>query len=311
MDSGGSRPSMATETSEARKCNPSTAAALTTVLLLSIATWNVQGLSVHEGDLKIELLIEQLANANIDICALQETKVTAAEERSIKNSKLILFDSQSRHYGLGFVISPRISRYVVSHERLSDRVAVLDVRMPTRNGQFKMFRFVNAYGPTSQLARTSPIQLNFFYRQLSRAIRVPSRYEIFLLGDFNSKLGTLSMSEVDEGVISQHVGRYGTGKRNSNGEHLLNFLVSNDLFAANTAFQHPCRHRTTRVGYIAKPGRSRFSKETVPTFVQIDFIICRRRSKCLFTNARSYEHPRTVLKSDHKLVSAQIFIIIF
>ena len=100
--------------------------------------------------------------------------------------------------------------------------------------------------------------------------------------------------------------RFGTGKRNSNGESLLNFSVSNDLFAANTAFQHPCRHRTTRVGYIAKPGRSRFSKETVPTFVQIDYILCKRKSKCLLKNARSYEHPRTVLKSDHKLVCAQL-----
>ena len=102
------------------------------------------------------------------------------------------------------------------------------------------------------------------------------------------------------------MGRYGTGKRNNNGESLLNFLITNDLFAANTAFKHPCRHRTTRVGCIPKPGRSRFSSETIPTYVQIDFIICRKKSKCLLKNARSYEHPRLELKSDHRPVIAQI-----
>ena len=119
MDSGVSRPSMTTERSEVTKCNPSTTtAAIASVLLLSIATWNVQGLAVHESNLKIELLIDQLSQSNVDICALQETKVTVAEESSIKNHKLILFNSTSRHYGLGFVVSPRISRYVVSHDTL-------------------------------------------------------------------------------------------------------------------------------------------------------------------------------------------------
>ena len=72
-------------------------------------------------------------------------------EHKFSNHQLIIFDSDCRHYGLGFVISPRVQPYVTSYQRISDRVATLDVRLPTRNVGFKLFRFVNAYGPTNKL----------------------------------------------------------------------------------------------------------------------------------------------------------------
>ena len=203
-------------------------------------------------------------------------------------------------------MSPKIVDYVVSYKSISDRVAYLDIRLPTRNGNHKLIRFVNAYGPTSPLAKKNPKEISKFYNQLSKAIKIPSRQELYILGDFNAKLGTVTHEDREEGIITNHMGRYGTGKRNENGEQLLNFLLSHDLLACNTTFQHPCRHRTTRVGFIPKPGRAKNSKETVPTFVQIDYILCRRESRFLLNDARSYENGRTVIKSDHKLVLARL-----
>ena len=83
------------------------------------------------------------------------------------------------------------------------------------------------------------------------------------------------------------------------------------MFAVNTAFQHPSRHITTRVGSIAKPGRANAngSKETVPIYSQLDYVLCRSNAKCLFTNyARSYNHLREVITTDHKLVRARLDI---
>ena len=249
-------------------------------------------------------MIDQIIHRKVDICAIQETKTCEADEHIIKNHKLILLNSKSRHYGLGFVISPKIADFVVSYNSISDRVAYLDLTLQSRNGQYKIFRFVNANGPTSTLVKKTPKISSQFYSQLNKAINVPSRYELFVLGDFNSKLGTLSKADYEEGILPRHLGSYGTGKRNENGEALLNFLLSHDLFACNIAFQHPCRHRTTRVGFMPKPGRAKNSKETIPTFAQLDYILCRSKSRYLLNDARSYNNPRTVIKSDHKLVVA-------
>ena len=42
---------------------------------------------------------------NIDICAIQETKITEEETANINNYKLIFFkQSKSYHYGLNIVI---------------------------------------------------------------------------------------------------------------------------------------------------------------------------------------------------------------
>ncbi len=143
-----SRPRMARKGQPgARKCNSSAAAIISTIMFL--ATWNVQGLSCTDNHHKIELIVDQFKNSNLDICAIQETKTKNAEEIPVKGQRLILFDSKCRHYGLGFIVSPRIVNYIVSYESLSDRVACLDVKFPSNNGSSVMLRFVNAYGPTS------------------------------------------------------------------------------------------------------------------------------------------------------------------
>ena len=66
---------------------------------------------------------------------------------------------------------------------------------------------------------------------------------------------------------------------------------------ANTCFQHPARHRTTHTArVINKSGKKVYS--------QIDFVLCKRRSKCLLENARSY--GGTKLCSDHKLLVVSV-----
>ena len=46
------------------------------------------------------------------------------------------------------------------------------------------------------------------------------------------------------------IGKFGHGSRNENGELLLQFLLTNKLFAVNTIFQHLKRHQTTWTTYI-------------------------------------------------------------
>ena len=74
------------------------------------------------------------------------------------------------------------------------------------------------------------------------------------------------------------IGRYGKGKMNSNGKHLAEFALLNDLFLTNIKFKHKMCHRTTWIG----PERRNEFKDKYgeirrnPFRNQIDYILIKR-----------------------------------
>jgi len=240
---------------------------------------------------------------NIDIACLQETKIdTQSEETLLSGHKLILMQQKNTlHHGLGFVVGPRLLNHVTSYGHISDRIATMDLSLPSKNGSSTKCRIVNVYGPTSERARENPSLVDSLYDELSSAINVPARWLLFVCGDFNAKLGKLTSIDKETG-LSTFLGSYGMGERNSNGEALLNFISAHGLFATNTAFKHPCRHRTTWTGHIADPKAD--SKATIPIYNQIDFILCKLNSKPLLRDSRSYGGAD--VNSDHKPVVTRL-----
>jgi hypothetical protein len=102
---------------------------------------------------------------------------------------------------------------------------------------------------------------------------------IIMAGDWNSKLG--------RGAEESIIGKYGKGTRNPNGQAMSEFLSRNKLFASNTMFPHPMRHRTTF-------GVDR----TTAIYNQIDIAI-QQRYKLLVTGARSCRGQE--YESDHRI----------
>ena len=278
-------------------------------LLISFATFNIRGLGSSDdpdnNHSKREQLGTDCLRYGVDICAIQETKVVQPGSCNLSNGyKLFWFEQkEGRHYGLGFVISPRLIDYVVCWKSVSDRVSYLDLELPTRSGKLVKCRVVNVYGPHKKLALENPQLLVNFYGQVRDALDVPSNVETFMLGDFNSKLGRMTNSDRDFG-FSSFMGNFGMGTRNEMGEHLLNFLSEYDLFATNTGFCHPARHTTTYTGWRKDWSAGRNSKKTLPVYSQIDFILCRSRSKPLLKESRSY--AGTLTYSDHRLVVTRV-----
>ena len=271
--------------------------------MLRIGTWNVRGLTQTHKQL---LLKDDCERYQLDLMCLQETKCTVPSDQLINNRyRLIIMEQKdSRHGGLGFVISPKTLPWIKSYNYVSDRVAFLDLLIPNSGGGETNYRVINAYGPTQPRALSNPELVNSFYQSLQTAFDVPSRYEVYFGGDFNAKIGKLTAEEISSD-ISYHVGRHGIGTRNSNGESLLDFIVENKLFVCNTAFQHPSRHITTRTGWL-KDYASSVPNSTKPVYSQIDYVLCRTRSKRTLCNARSYAGAS--LSSDHKIVVATISI---
>ena len=266
--------------------------------MLRIGTFNVLGLSKTE---KQHLLEEDFISYGLDILAIQETKISKHDEIVLpQKNKLILMKqtdliNDTGHGGLGFVISKKLCPCIEQWNYVSDRVSYIDLKIPCGNSSMNI-RCINGYSPTNTKSKKDVSLSTKFYEDLHKASHVPSRWELYFLGDFNGKIGKLNHLDFLNG-IHNHVGRYSMGSRNHNGQCLLEFVCLNDLFVANTSFQHSSRHRTTHTARVMyKSGKKVYS--------QIDYILCRRRSKCLLENARSY--GGTKLCSDHKLVVVSI-----
>ena len=117
--------------SQRQRCTETTASNLhvktsrISTLLLSIATFNVLGLSAAE---KRYNLAKDCYNYSIDILAIQETKCVQPEDTIIHyidknnnthNYRLIIFEQKySRHGGLGFIINCKLIDYFKCYEKI-------------------------------------------------------------------------------------------------------------------------------------------------------------------------------------------------
>ena len=268
-------------------------------LEIKIGSFNVRGLN---SNLRKELLNEDLIKYDLDIICLQETKIQNGTDINIGNSRLICFESDSRHYGNGFLINKSWKNSIHRVWRVNDRMCVIQFKAKNEN----LVSIINVYGPTLKISEQDQDIREQFYKDLNSTLKIleKSSFITLIAGDFNSKVGRRVEDQLSsDGILEcgdTCLGRYSRGRRNENGSALIDFCESNKLFIANSAFQHPARHQTTWVG------QRRSQDKIIMIYNQIDFIICKKKDKNLFMNARSY--GGTSVTSDHKLVIAKMVI---
>ncbi|OWZ09125.1 RxLR effector protein [Phytophthora megakarya] len=243
---------------------------------LRLGTFNVQ--SIGSQRKQHETLPRDLSTYTIDILGLQETRIAFQSEQKTGTYHLLTLPCSNRWQGIGFAVAPHLRRFLHKFWAQSDRVGVLQLRLP--KGQ--RVNIVNAYAPHSGY----PIEaIDSFYAELNTALsKLPHRDTTFILGDFNAKIGQRRDNE-------SFLGNWGRGRRNRNGHVLASFCDANDLFLTNTAFRKRARNITTWT--------LRLKNHSI--FNQIDYIICNQRTKRLCVNAQSW--GGTLTPSDHKLVT--------
>ena len=193
---------------------------------------------------------------------------------------------------MGFVIAKDMSNHVKTYKYVTDRVGYIELELKHKNTDVK-YRIINCYGQTSKNAKKRPNETENFYNEITNLTKIGGRNEVLICGDFNAKLGKW---HEDSSLIR---GKHGHGRKNDAGERLETFMSENSLFACNTAFQHAAKHKTTwSARKVDKNGQK------VTYYNQIDFILCRQRSKAMLVDSRS--HTNTSLYSDHKPVTATL-----
>lgn len=248
-----------------------------------IASFNVRGLVKAN---KRHQLATDLARRLVDICVLQETKVSELSDELIGEYRLILLPGKCRHYGLGFAINKFWASRLQSYESINDRIAIATFTLSQRSSM----KVINVYAPTQARANENTSERDEFYDKLNQILAsTPKEATLFIAGDFNSKLG-------QDHASTKCVGRYCRGRRNANGQQLAEFGDAHALIATNTRFAHRATHRTT---WSAKR-KDKVTGKLVHIYNQIDYIFVPAKQINLISNARSYSG--THVNSDHRLV---------
>ena len=283
------------------------------------ATWNVQGKLWEPSE--IEKFARDMRNRNIQICAIQETRNSGEYEYRTGNTgqdDLLIFlgRQKDRGGGLGFYVHKDWVSKLASYQLVNERIAVIrffqdateTIENKEKKGKARRRKpalvIINVYGHTQMKADKEPGLTEKFYEDL-RKVYAKERNGadlIFILGDFNAKIGQKLDDEED------FMGNHGKGTRNENGKALQSFLEETNLYLVNTHFKHrPMQIATWHSGTQEEnkvPPDLRKSRPGIHN--QIDYIVAPKREIRLFSNARAIVPYQMEFRSDHSLVVASI-----
>ena len=299
----------------------------------NIATFNVRGLS---EDTKQQSLVSDVIKYNVDVCCLQETKIKDSKDVNLRKHRFISLQSDSEHYGNGFLVAPKWADSVYKHWKVSDRIAVLQLETPSTNAYYSyesdiigdaklriskhfyytsktkgntgtkliikkttpkhLITIINVYAPHTDRVKHDRTELDELYDHLSNLVNEFKGSSLLLIAGDFNAI--VGKCAQDTACL----GNYSRGIRNASGQNLVDFCNINNLFVSNTAFQHPARHITTWES-------QRINKKTnkvVHIFNQIDYVLCLDKHKCTLQNSRTY--AGTLTFSDHRLVVTRMEI---
>jgi len=248
------------------------------------STWNMNG---HLKELtEMNHIFFDAIKKKIQFMCLQETGCKEYRDIRGRGGKIINLSGNTMAYrGLAFYISEEWTERVLSVKLINDRIAVIRFDLDSKG----ILTVINVYGPTGTRTARNPEIGREFYEQVQEtynAEKVKSAL-VFIMGDFNSKIGLQGPGE------SAFMGLYGKGDRNENGSNLKDLVEAEGLYIINTHFK--LRHTQIATWHGGRqPGLHN----------QIDYILVPRRVVKLVNDARAY--TGMLHRSDHAMVVMRI-----
>ena len=167
-----------------------------------IGTWNVR--SMNQG--KLEVIKQEMARVNINILGISELKWTGMGEFNSDDHYIYYCGQESlRRNGVAIMVNKRVGNAVLGCNLKNDT-------MISVHFQGKPFNItvIQVYAPTSNAEET---ELEWFYENLQDLLQLtPKKGVLFIIGDWNAKLGSQETSGV--------TGKFGLGVQNEAGQRL-------------------------------------------------------------------------------------------
>ena len=212
---------------------------------------------------KASEVVETVLRRRVDLCCLQETrwKMEGVKQIVGKDSRYKLFwcGNDNATGGVGVLLAEEWWEKVFEVVRVSDRIILIRMTIGKT-----VFVFVCVYAPQANL---SEFEKDRFYQMLQCTVaKIPSSEQLFVCGDWNGHIGSQST-----GFEEVHGGQ-AIGKRNTEGERVLEFAFANELVVGNTWFKKKPKHLVT------------YQSGNADT--QIDFILYRRSFRKQVSNVK-------------------------
>jgi hypothetical protein len=175
----------------------------------------------------MELLVAEMERLEIDVLGLAETKLTGQGQKAAPNGHVLVHcgvpSGSPRARGVGFLVNKRIAGEILGFNPVSDRIVTLRLAAKPCN-----VTVVQVYAPTE--VATTEAKDDFLETLQTMLDSIPARDVLFLIGDFNSRLGEGSP-----------VGKHALGEMNENGRRLTELALANGLVAANAQVKQRAR----------------------------------------------------------------------
>ena len=184
---------------------------------------------MNQGKLKV--VKQEMARVNVNILETSELNWTGMGEFDSDDHYIYYYGQESlRRNGVAVMVNKRVQNAVLGCSLKNDRMIYVRFQGKPIN-----ITVIQAYAPTSN---TEEAEIEWFYEDLQDLLELtPSKDVLFIIGDWNAKVGSQETPEV--------TGKFGLGIRNEAGQRLIEFCQDNALVIANTLFQQHKRRLYT------------------------------------------------------------------
>ena len=186
---------------------------------LRIGSVNVGTMRGRDGE-----VADMAARRCLDFCCLQETGWKGEGARKLGDYKFFWMGSEKGIHGVGMLVADRWVEKVLEVKRVSERLLLLRVIVGK-----SVLNLLSIYAP--QVGRPMEEKEEFLAMMVKVVSDINVDENLLICGDFNGHVGT----GID-GFEGVH-GGCGFGKRNLEGEMILEFADSLNLAVANTWFK--------------------------------------------------------------------------
>ena len=237
-----------------------------------VGTWNVRGMGLG----KLDVIKREMERMDITVLGLSEMK-WSGKGHFTSDTHTVYYSGQNRITGVGFIVNKELAKSVLGYNPVNDRIILLRIQ-----GRPLNITIVQVYAPTSAAEEKEKEE---FYHQLDQVLTTISSKDItMVMGDFNAKVG----KGLEDGIVGPH----GLGKRNEEGDRLVQFCISKKLLVSNTCYQQPNRRLYT----WTSPDKQHRN--------QIDYILCQERWRNSLLNVKTL--PGADCGTDHELLVAKM-----